>query len=101
MDIGDGLCKVVATRVACKLPPRSALNLGFSTLRLRIDLGVDKEWWKRRISVSGESESGRSSSNSMESTGSTKQQQKQKQQQQAKEWWLLVLHPQQEKANAE
>lgn len=33
MDVGDGLRKVVVARVACKLPPpRSALNLGFSTL---------------------------------------------------------------------
>lgn len=34
--------------------------------------GVDKEWWKKRFSVSGESESGGSSSNgSMKSSGSS------------------------------
>ena len=36
MGVGDALRKVVAARVACKLPPRSALNLGFSTPWLRI-----------------------------------------------------------------
>ena len=44
MDVGDGLRKVVAAGVACKLPPRSALNLGFSTLWLRIGLGICWVW---------------------------------------------------------
>ena len=44
MDVGDGLRKVVAARVACELPPRSALNLGFSTLWLRIGLGICCVW---------------------------------------------------------
>ena len=44
MDVGDALRKVVAARVACKLPPRSALNLGFSTLWVRIGLGSCWVW---------------------------------------------------------
>ena len=44
MDVGDGLRKVVVARVACKLPPQSALNLGFSTLWLRIGLGICWVW---------------------------------------------------------
>ena len=44
MDVGDGLRKVVVARVACKLPPQSALNLGFPTLWLRIGLGICWVW---------------------------------------------------------
>ena len=44
MDVGDGLRKVVAAKVACKLPPRSTLNLGLSTLWLRIGLGICWVW---------------------------------------------------------
>ncbi|KAK9988833.1 hypothetical protein SO802_029072 [Lithocarpus litseifolius] len=49
MDVGDGLRKVVTARVACKLPPRSALNLGFSTLWLRI--GLDLHGWVAGIGL--------------------------------------------------
>ncbi|KAK9995729.1 hypothetical protein SO802_020415 [Lithocarpus litseifolius] len=49
MDVANGLRKVVAARVACKLLPRSALNLGFSTLWLRI--GLDLHGWVARIGL--------------------------------------------------
>lgn len=45
------------TNTSAKVSPRPSVSDGSPK-------GVDKEWWKKRISVSGESESGRSSCNS-------------------------------------